>query len=270
MKHTKTGPRALLLAGALLLSLAAAQRGVGIAPPRFELLLPPGGAATKTVEVFSHDLPDQMIEVAVVDWWLDPRGTVQELPRGANPYSAAPWLQVDQNPFSLSSDTARQVRFSLQLPGGPLAGSYWTAIAFTTKPRPARDANGMAISLRTRVLAIVYVTIPGSEKPAAALQGISIQTGADGGRFVLADVINKGNVYLRLRGELRFVDARGAVVRRLELPERVLLRKGLVRYRLRIPADLPADVVLAAVEILPRGPAESDGGPPLYSEVNLR
>jgi len=272
VKNALFGPRALVLAGALLFSSALAQKGVGIAPPRFELITPPASTLTETVDVFSRDLPDQMIDVAVVDWWIDPQGTVQELPRGANPFSAASWLLVDSNPFNLTSNSAHPVRFSVAVPpgNGALSGSYWTAIAFTTKPQPAKDANGMAVSVRTRVLAIIYVTIQGTEQPAAALQGVSIQTGESGQRYVIADVINKGNVYLRLNGELRFVNAKGEVIKRTALPERVLLREGLVRYQLRVPADLPQDAVLAALEIQPQGPAKSDGGPPLYGEANLR
>ncbi|WP_457637335.1 hypothetical protein [Oceanithermus sp.] len=97
-----------------------------------------------------------------------------------------------------------------------------------------------------------------------------MQTDDQGKKYVVADVVNKGNVYLRLNGELRFVNAKGEVVRRKALPERVLLRDGLVRYKLALPEDLPEDAILAQIEIQPQGPAKSYGGPPLYGEVSLQ
>jgi len=265
------GPRALILAGALLLSLASSQKGVGIAPPRFELVLPVAGKTTKVVDVFCQDIPDQQIDVEVVDWWIDPEGTVRELPKGANPYSASNWLSVESNPFNLTSDAAHPVRFSIDLPNdSSLAGSYWTAIAFTTRPRPVKDSRGVFVSLRTRVLAIIYVTIQGTERPAAGLQGISLQLGIDGKKYIVADVVNKGNVYLRLQGEFRLLNAKGEVVGRSSLPQKVLLRDGLVRYRVQIPEGVEDEAIMAAIEVQPQGPAESYGGPPLYGEVGLR
>jgi len=124
--------------------------------------------------------------------------------------------------------------------------------------------------VNTRVLSIVYVTIQGTERPASELQGVSIEAGDDGKQYVVADVVNKGNVYLRLNGELRFLNTKGEVVKRLPLPERVLLRDGLIRYRLPLPDDLPDDALLAAIEIQPQGPAKSYGGPPLYGETSLK
>jgi len=256
----------------LFFSVAAAQKGMGIAPPRFEIVAPAGSTLTKVLNVFSHDLPDQIIDVAVIDWWLDPEGTVQELPAGANPYSAASWLAVDTNPFSLVSGSAHSLRFSVTVPpaDGSLAGSYWAAIAFTTRPNPEKSDSGLAVLVKTRVLEIVYVTIQGTEQPAAALQGLSMQAGADGERFIIADILNKSNVYLRLKGDLRFINSQGETVKQIALPIRVLLRDGLVRYRLQLPEDLPDDVVLATIEVQPEGPNKSYGGPTLYGEINLQ
>ena len=260
-------PGVLLLG---VLGLAWAQAGIGVAPPRFELVLAPGESTTQVLALFSRNTPDQTIEVSLVDWLIDPQGGVKTLPPGAFPYSAAAWLDTVLDPFTLERDATHEVRFTVSLPASQdLSGSYWAALAFTTEPRPV-ERKGIVAMMRTRALAIVYVTIQGTEQPAAALQGVTLQTDEQGRRFVLADVANKGNVYLRLNGELRFVDAKGEVARRVQLPERVLLRDGLVRYKLAVPADLPEDVVLAAIEIQPQGPAKSYGGPPLYGEVSLR
>jgi hypothetical protein len=261
-----------LVAFLFIFSAAAfAIQGVAVAPPRFEILASPGDSFTKEVAVFAQDTGHQTIVPSVVNWVLTPDGQVVVLPAGAegNDYGAADWISTSYDPFGLDPDKPVKVKFSINVPGGDLSGSYWAALAFTTEPKPGRY-EGVSVLVNTRVLSIVYVTIQGTEQPAAALQGVTLQTDEQGRKFVLADVANKGNVYLRLNGELRFVDAKGEVARRVQLPERVLLRDGLVRYKLAVPTDLPEDVVLAAIEIQPQGPAKSYGGPPLYGEVSLR
>ncbi len=262
-----------LIPGVLLflVSQAAwAQVGLGVAPPRFELVLVPGKSTTENVAVFSKNTPDQQIAVSIVDWINRPDGSLIVLPEGTAKYSASGWISANLDPFALERDSAHSIRFSVTTPSdSALEGSYWAALAFTTQPKPV-NRKGIVALMRMRALAIVYVTIQGTEKPAAALQGVSLVTAKEGGRKLVADVVNKGNVYLRLNGELRFVNAKGEVVKRAPLPERVLLRDGLVRYELPVPADLPEDVVLAAIEIQPQGPAKSYGGPPLYGEVDLK
>ncbi len=240
-----------------------------MAPPRFELLLEAGSTTSEDVAVFSRNTPDQRINVDIVDWTIGTNGKLRVLPRGAQPYSAADWVTASVDPFTLKENEAHTIRFSVTTPATGLDGSYWAGLAFTTQPKPT-EHEGMVVAVRTRAVVVVYVTIQGTEKPASELQGVSIETDEGGKRFVIADVVNKGNVYLRLNGELRFVNAKGEVAERVPLPERVLLRDGLVRYRLEIPEDLPKDAVLAAIEIQPQGPAKSYGGPPLYGETAMR
>ena len=255
----------------LLLASAFAQLGIGVAPPRFDLLVSPGGTATRTLTVFSREGEEQQIVPAVHDWLMDANDRIEWLPPATTNYSAAPWLELALDPFALPGGASKTVRFTLRVPKDEgLDGSYWTAIALTTEARPRTDATGKVFATRVRAMVIVYVTVQGTEQPAAELQGITVVTGEeDGKRFLVADVVNKGNVYLRLNGELRFVNTKGEVIKRTPLPERVLLREGLVRYELPIPPDLPEDTVLAAIEIQPQGPAGGYGGPPLYGEVAL-
>ena len=256
----------------LWLGAAAALQGVAVAPPRFEIVATPGSEVDKEVAVFARGTGAQRIVPGVFGWTLDPSGrlVLQKPGAGNTAYDASKWVTASYDPFTLQPDEPVTIKFSVSIPqDASLQGSYRTALSFTTEPKPG-EYKGVNVLVNTRAVVVVYVTIQGTEKPAAALQGVSLVTAKEGGRKLVADVVNKGNVYLRLNGELRFVNAKGEVVKRAPLPERVLLREGLVRYELPVPADLPEGVVLAAIEIQPQGPAKSYGGPPLYAEVALR
>ncbi|WP_456475905.1 hypothetical protein [Oceanithermus sp.] len=257
----------------LCLGAALALQGVAVAPPRFEIVATPGSQTDKELAVFARETGPQRIVPAVYSWTLDPGGRlVLQKPDATNyAYDASKWITASFDPFTLQPDEPVTVKFSVSVPpDGTLQGSYRAALAFTTEPKPG-EYKGFAVMVNTRAVVVVYVTIQGTEQPAAELQGITVVTGEeDGKRFLVADVVNKGNVYLRLNGELRFVNTKGEVIKRTPLPERVLLREGLVRYELPIPPDLPEDTVLAAIEIQPQGPAGGYGGPPLYGEVGIR
>ncbi len=260
------GLTAILWGGAAL-----AVQGVAVAPPRFELLASPGDVVEQEVAVFAEDAGKQTINTAVLDWLLAPQNELQIIDpaKKAVPYSAAGWIRAALDPFELEPGKAVKVPFTVEVPKRPLAGSYWAALAFTTQPKPGRY-QGVSVMVNTRVLAVVYLTIKGTEKPGSRLQGVTLSSGKDGVKRLIADVVNTGNVYLRLNGELRFIDSQGEVIERQKLPERVLLRDGLVRYSLELPKGPPQDAVLAAIEIQPKGPAGGFGGAPLYGEAPLR
>ena len=259
------------IAAVFILGMAAAVQGVAVAPPRLELVASPGSTVTREVAVFARGAGEQRIVPGVHGWTLDPAGRLV-LQDGTNAaFDASNWVSTTYNPFTLRADEPVNVKFEVALPDTPaLEGSYWTALSFTTEPKPGKY-KGVSVLVNTRALAVVYVTIQGTEQPSAELQGVTVVSDEKGGRrYLVADVANTGNVYLRLNGELRFVSTAGEVARRTPLPERVLLREGLVRYRLALPEDLPEDTILAQVEIQPQGPAGGYGGPPLYGEVNLK
>ncbi|AEB10906.1 hypothetical protein [Marinithermus hydrothermalis] len=255
-------PRGLIGGAVLLWSWAAAQAGIGVAPPRFEFTATPGQTLPATVTVFAAESPTLRIVPSVTDWLLDPAGTLLVLPPNSHAYSAAPWIHLEASPFELTADAPRDIRFNLTVPEGA-RGTYWAALAFTTEPQPGVQ-QGVEVLIQTQILAIVYVTVAGTERPGAEIASTFVETDAAGRRYAVADVINTGNVYLRLQGRLTLKNTQGATVRTLELGERVLLRDGVVRYRVPLPEDLPEDTLLAAFEIAGVGPET------LYGEVMLR
>jgi len=235
-------------------------RGLLIAPPRYELTLLQGDRVRKEFAILAKGYGRAITaEVAVMDWEENVEGGLIPLEPGVNPYSAARWIKVALDPPSLKPDEPVSVPFEVVVPEGPFEGSYWAAITFATKPAPVKNKQGIAVVNRLRIWGIVYVTIAGTEKPEAEIQNFAVDENA-----IVLDVVNKGNVYLRLHPELYFRDAKGEVVQSKKLPEKVLLREGLIRYRIPLK-EVPKEAVVAAVQVEAKGLIS-----PLYAEVALK
>ncbi len=248
----------LFLAGGLSLAL----QGIGVAPPHDELTLAPGARKTVEVKVFTTEATALQVSARFADWTMKPDGTVVELPPGENPYSALGWLEASFDPFAITKDRYRAIKITVRVPNDPgLAGSYWAAAHFVTTP-PNQNPKSTVL-IRVAANYIIYVTIAGTERPGAKV--LRFEREKNG---LVLDVENTGNTYLRLKGVLRFLNARGEAVRASDVPERVVLRGGLARMRLALPKDLPKDAVLATVELCSTKPVPRPYK--LYAEVALK
>jgi len=106
-----------LLALSLLLSLAQAQTGVGVSPPRSLFSLAPGGSATQTVLV-DHPGRQGTLRVSVLlsDVLLKPDGSPLYLEPGSHPRSLTRWLSLSPLEFLLPPQGTQEVRYTLQVP----------------------------------------------------------------------------------------------------------------------------------------------------------
>ncbi len=250
----------------LMVHPVMAQIGIGVSPPHRAFILPPGGSARAEAVFFTQHNYQGSFVFKTFDWTIDPEnGTVIPLNDGSSRYSASGWLRANlpRNPTQFEKGHPEiTVRYELRVPQTPtLQGTYWTAIALHTLPVPGRTAKGIKVNLSINVLHIVYVTIAGTERPDAAIQAFDLDPAKNA---LVLDVVNKGNVYLRLHPSLVFRDARGKAIKSQKLAERVLLRDGLIRYRIPLK-DVPKEAVVAAVEVEAKGLVA-----PLYAEVALR
>ena len=250
----------LLLGGLAFFIPVNAQQAVGISPPRFEWSTEAGSVKTGRVTIFTTEKEVRIIP-EIVDWSLSPTGSVVVLPRGAHPYSASDWINLATDPFTLQKGRDIVISFSVRIPRN-VDGSYWAALSFTTTPSLVRQGE-LAYEVRVRTLSIVYITIAGTERPGAKITRFDRE-----GDHLVLDVENTGNTYLRLEGELKFLNPEGKTVGAEKLPERVLLRDGLARMKLKLPKDLPKDAVIAAVEVYAKKPVPLPER--LYAEVALR
>lgn len=248
------------IATLLLTSLfVSAQQGVGVSPPHTTLFIAPGSFKSAKITVFARKTPNLIIEPAIYDWQLTADGRLVLLQPGSSPFSASHWIKLRLSPFELSPQKDLEVPYTISLP--PSArGSYRTALAFSTQV-PSPRKSGVHINLR--VVALIYVVTIGGINPDASIANAVLNDGA-----LLVDVINQGNVFLRLRPRVEILNAKGEVINTVEYPEDVLLRGGLRRLKLKLPSKALNQGVLARVHITAQKPVPLTNE--LYAEVALR
>ncbi|GAB5601515.1 hypothetical protein FJNA_00390 [Thermus sp. FJN-A] len=205
----------------LLLSLAQAQTGVGVSPPRVLLPLAPGASATQTVTV-DHPGRQGNLRVSVVlsDVLLKPDGAPLYLDPGSHPRSLVRWLAVSPLEFVLQPQGNQEVRYTVQVPPGAQDGSYWGIIFFESAPAQGQEnREGIGIRVRTRVGHVVYVDV-GRVVRSGRIQGVRYQPPAGREGATLRIVFqNTGTGVMRLKGRVEVREATGKTVAQVAVPE---------------------------------------------------
>jgi len=248
--------------GILLFSLALAARGVGISPPRYEFFLAPGERTSGVFHVFTTETEAQGVEMELLDYVQAGDGTFVFLPGGSIPYSLAPYLVVSLNPFEVVAERDQTIPFTVTAPKNG-EGSYWVAIAFTTRQVRETNAKGIQVTQQVRVLGAIYVTVSGIERPDAALETLKAE-----GNTLTAIIANTGNTYLRLKPVILLKNQNGETIYEKEEDEFLLLREARIRRSWSLPEDQLEKAVVAAVELRAAPPIPLPATP--YMEVPLR
>jgi len=248
--------------GILLFGLALAARGVGISPPRYEFFLAPGERRSGVFHVFTTETEAQGVEMELLDYVQAGDGKFVFLPGGSIPYSLAPYLMVTLNPFEVMAGKDQTIPFTVTAPKNG-EGSYWVAIAFTTRQVRETNAKGIQVTQQVRVLGAIYVTVSGTERPDATLEALKLED-----TKLNAVVINTGNTYLRLKPVVLLKNQNGEVIYKKEEKNFLLLRDARVHRSWPLPKELLKEAVVAAVELHAAPPIPLPSTP--YMEVPLQ
>ena len=214
--------------GLLVLALAGAgtaegQVSVEVSPLRVELQAQPGSSATQAVTLNNSGAEPLRVRARVTDWELSRDGSPQfESAREGGPFSASEWVRVAPPEQLLESGKEGIVRFSLAVPAGVPPGGYRTAVMFEFVPASAPPAaRGREVQFRSRIATLIYVNI-GSPPAAVELTDLRIRPEEDD-TSIVAVLNNTGRRTVRTKGTMRLLDASGAPVREVPVPDVPLL-----------------------------------------------
>lgn len=145
--------RCLLLVACCLLLVAEAEAGLSVSPPRTVLQGKPNKTLTGFFTLTNNG--DGPLEVSI-----EPEDWAGGIGGGRGP---VPWLQVKTKKLTLRPGKTSRVKFTVRIPKDA-SGELRAQVFFTTtEAGKASDSEG-AVSLRSRLGAIIYVVAEGTER----------------------------------------------------------------------------------------------------------
>ena len=249
---------AALLGAATSTSAAAQVNGFGIDPAKLEFVVAPGATAMGSVTVLTRNdaLP---LVVRLEDLLIDAAGEVRFFDASTLERSAAPWLSVTPNAFTVPAKGSTTVTIKVKAPAdAKLNGTYWTTVAFT--PNIARGSGGLTINVR--VALVVYVNV-GQQSPKAL--AANLKWDAVNGLFKFT-FQNKGNTVSRPKGMLTLVNAGGVKVATIPVDDFVCLPGGQLNGAVKFPAGTrpPAGSYIAVLSF------SAEGMKPVAAQVSVQ
>lgn len=241
-----------LLLGLLLMGILYGEtRGdIGVTTLGIDVRVAPGGSATGSFLVINNGEEPARVRVHVEDFERTPDGGVRLLPPGTHPHSLADFLSVFPREFTLPGGRgqAQEVVFTVSLPEDE-AGPHWSMLLVqevppTESPNGPTDGDGMGTQARLRISFGVQIR---QVDPTHAVNdgkitdmAVRLPEPAEGRPLrVLTEYVNTGTLFQRPRGEVRIIDARGEIVRRVEIPPFWVLPGGVRRLEVPVEGALP-------------------------------
>lgn len=207
---------------------AAQELAFNLSPLLVELQGAPGGTARFTVFV-NHEGRSQAVAMRAYV------ASVREMPDGRYelvddpdiPYSAAGWITISPERFTLAPGEAVTIHGEAQIPRNAHGGRY-AAVVLEVEPDPDRDPGALGSSVfRYRMASIVELTVGARLQRRAYISGIEVVPAAEldplGRQFseealaVRASLTNEGNVHVFGRGSATIRNEAGRRVQQIPL-----------------------------------------------------
>ena len=182
--------------------------GITIGPSRFEVSLPPGEIAG--ADYYVQNETDRPVHVVVEpENWLKDTYNYESL-------AIEDWLGLDIYEFDLEPKEIKKLKLTITVPADR-TGELVAQIFFTSA---VRSETGEATGVRSRLGAILYVAVKGTEIVDAGIENINVSKVIENDKEKLKieiNVRNKGNVHLRPTGQVLIKDGKGEMLAELEL-----------------------------------------------------
>lgn len=133
-----------------------------ISPPTVSQELNPGQTAEGTLKVINDTDHDLTFTAVIKDFIVEDNiGTPVFLPNNtlSNKYSAAAWLGVTPDTFTIKSHARQELNYFIQVPKNAKPGGHYAAVLYS----PATNVNveGTGATVNTQAGSLFYITVKG-------------------------------------------------------------------------------------------------------------
>lgn len=154
----------LLCVGGFLVQQVRAQeiqRSYTVINPQIEVKLNPGARSEGTTELINDTDVPLTFNLTVRDYIVvDTVGTPNFLPAGTlnNKYSAAAWIAIYPDSFTLNPHQVQKVNYYVQVPANAKPGGHYAGIVYAPVTTPQKKTGGV---VNTQVGSLFYITVNG-------------------------------------------------------------------------------------------------------------
>lgn len=198
----------------ILLTKASAQetfRTYTISPPTVSQKLDPGQTAEGTLKVINDTDHDLTFTATVKDFIVENNiGTPVFLPNNSlsNIYSAAAWIGVTPDTFTIKSHAKQDLNYFIQVPKNARPGGHYAAVLYS--PATNVKVEGTGATVNTQAGSLFYVTVNGPVKESASVTKFFANAFQEYGPVKISSQIkNSGDLHIRPNGYVTVSDMLG-------------------------------------------------------------
>jgi len=197
---------AYLLIGSILAQRASAQefvRTMTITPPTASYTLEPGGKTEGQMKIINDSSAPLTFSVNVQDYIVvDTIGTPNILPPNTlnSKYSAAAWMGVTPNKFTVQPGQRQVVEFFIQVPPDAKPGGHYAAAIYTPETKGGKETGA---TVNAQIGTLFYLTIKGPIKEQAEISKFLTNSFQEYGPVkILTQIKNLGDLHITPKGTI--------------------------------------------------------------------
>ncbi len=237
----KTGLMLVSLSVVSLLLAAPAQaqlvRNMTVIPPSADYTVNPGDKIEGTLKMINDGDQPVTFRVDTRDYIVqDTHGTPAILPPNTlnNRFSAANWIGVVPNSFTVLPRQKQELNFYLQIPADAAPGGHYMAVVYTPIDN-ATSAGNSGATIQTQLGTIFRITVRGTINEYAFVSKIMAPFFQENGPVaVAASIQNGGDLHIKPTGTIVVTDMFGRAVEEQQLPSENIFPTTTRDYALKV------------------------------------
>ena len=190
---------------------AQAVRTITVIPPTIEQKLNPGQYAEGTLKVVNQTDQPVTFRATVQDYIVDNNeGVPHLLPPGtlSGKYSAAAWIGVSPETFTLASGQKQELSYYMQVPSNGRPGGHYAAVIYTPVQSAAQQASGASVNAQVGTL--FYITVNGPITESASITKFITDKFHEFGPInIQTEIQNNGDLHIKPLGAIVLYDMFG-------------------------------------------------------------
>ena len=179
------------------------QRTYTVINPQIDVKLDPGKTSEGTTQVINETNVPLTFNLVIQDYVVnDTKGTPTFLPPNTlnSKYSAASWIGVDQNTFTLKPQEARKINYYISVPANAKPGGHYAGIVYAPQVTPQKGTGGVVY---TQIGSLFYITVNGPVKENAVVSKLFANPFQEFGPVKIATQIkNLGDLHIKPKGKI--------------------------------------------------------------------